>query len=162
MKKSITILFFLLLISSLSLFAQETFTHKDAGIQLTVPGGWTYENENNTFTFYTPDKDFFVILSINEAENVEKLVKELIDGLNQSYTDVKLDDPKDDEQNGMKGWSLTGTAKTKAGVDVLIVYGMFATPKDKVLEIGVIGTKDIIEKYGKEIDLIDKSIKPLN
>jgi hypothetical protein len=161
MKKNISILISLFILSVMSLYAQETFSNKDAGIQLTVPGGWTYENDGNTFSFNPPDKDFFIILSINEAENVEKLVEELINSLNKSYSDVKLDDPKDDEQNGMKGWSITGTGKTKNGVDVIILYGMFATPKDKVLELGVIGTKDILEKYSKEIDMIDKSLKPL-
>lgn len=162
MKKNIPILISLFILFSLSLVAQETFTHKEAGIQLTVPGGWTYESKDNSFSFYPPDKDFYIIMTINEANKVDQLVKDLMNDLNQSYTDVNMSDPKDDQQNGMEGWSFSGTAKIKGtDINVIIVYGMYATPKDKVLELGAIGTKEILDKYSKEIDLIDKSIKPL-
>jgi hypothetical protein len=159
--KKLMYLFIFVLILNLKGFSQEIFKDEASGIQVTVPAGWYYETKDNTILFYPEDKDFYVSLATHEVESAEKLVKELFDELSKSYTDIKMDDPKDDEQNGMKGWSLTGTAKTKDGVDVIIVYGMYATPKDKILELGAVGTQDIIKKYEKQIDVIDKSIKPI-
>jgi hypothetical protein len=159
--KKLMYLFILIFIYNISGYAQEVFKDESSGIQVTVPGGWYYETKDNNILFYPEDKDFFVSLATHEAESAEKLVKELFDDLSKSYTDVKLDDPKDDEQNGMKGWSIAGTAKNQNGVDVIIIYGMYATPKDKILELGAVGTADIIEKYKKQIDEIDKSIKPI-
>jgi hypothetical protein len=161
MKKISAVISFLILFS-LSSFAQETFTHEAAGVQITVPGGWTYEQGDNDITFYPPDKDFFVIVALHEPVGVEKLVEDLFNALERSYIDIKMDPPSDDEQNGMKGWSLAGTAKTKENeVQVVIAYGMYATPKDKILELGVIATPNILEKYNTELNMISKNIKPI-
>jgi len=33
-------------------YSQQTFIHKEAGVQLVIPPGWFYESEDNNITFY--------------------------------------------------------------------------------------------------------------
>jgi len=162
MKNSIlkTFLFFFLLLP-ISAFAQEIFRAEDAGVQLTIPGNWYYESEDNNITFYPKDKDIIVTVSIYEADKIEKIVENLIADLSKSFTDVNLSDPADDDINGLKGWEIHGTAKNNSGVELTVDYGIYVTPKDKVMKMRVVTTGDIFAKYKEDIETIIKGIKPL-
>jgi hypothetical protein len=162
MKKSLFKIFlFLLVCSPLQLLSQEVFKDESAGVQLTIPANWYYENEDNSIMFYPKDKDIIVTISTHEASSVDKLVEALINDLSKSLTDVNLSSPADDEINGLKGWEIHGTAKNKDGVEMTIDYGLYVTPKDKVLELGVVTTGDIMAKYKDDIETLIKGIKPI-
>jgi hypothetical protein len=161
MKKAVLILAVFLFVLTYNSNAQEIFKNTEAGIQFTVPGGWYYETKDNDFEFYPPDKDLTIQVSIAEPKDASALVKDLIDHLKKTYTDINLSDPKDTESNGLKGWELSGTVKDKDGNELYVLYEMFSTPKEKILEIYEVGYSEIIKKYKKDFDLIDDSLKPL-
>jgi hypothetical protein len=161
MKKAILIFALFMFVFTLNSNAQESFKYNAAGIQFTVPGGWYYESNGANFDFYPPDKDLTIQISIADPKDASELVKDLIDHLKKTYTDINLSDPKDTESNGLKGWELSGTVKDKDGNELYVLYEMFATPKDKILEIYEVGYSDIIKKYKKDFDLIDDSLKPI-
>ncbi len=161
MKKSLLVLSLLLLLIPIQMISQEVFTHKEAGVQLTIPGGWFYEQDGNNITFYPEQKDFVVSITIHELSSIDKIIDALIEDLSKSYSSIDLSDPKDDEINGLKGWEIHGTAKAD-GVDISIDYGIYATPTDKIMEIGAVAAVDTFEKYKKEIETILNGIKPID
>ncbi len=161
MKKSLfaPVLFFILFLP-FQLLSQEVFTNEDAGVQLTVPGGWFYEKVENKITFYPKDKDFVVSIAIHEVSSIETIIDALIQDLSKSYSSIDLSDPKKNEINGLKGWEIHGTAKAE-GVEMTIDYGIYSTPNDKIMELGAVATSDILKKYKNDFDIILKGIKPI-
>jgi hypothetical protein len=141
-------------------YSQQTFIHKEAGVQLVIPPGWFYESEDNNITFYPEDKDLVVSITIHEMNNVESIIDSLISDLTKLYTSVDLTNPKEDNIHGMKGWNFYGTAKNEEE-DLMIQYGLYLTPLNKILELGVVASGDIFEKYKKDIKSIQDGLKPL-
>ena len=75
----ISILFILLFVFFFNKgYSQQTFIHKDAGVQLIIPAGWFYESEDNNITFYSEDREFVVSITIHEIDNVESIIDSLI------------------------------------------------------------------------------------
>ena len=141
-------------------YSQQTFIHKDAGVQLVIPAGWFYESEDNNITFYSEDKEFVVSITIHEINNIESIIDSLISNLTELYTSVDITDPKEDIIHGMKGWHIYGTVKNEEEV-LIIQYGLYLTPNNKILELGVVASEDIFEKYKKDIKTIEDGLKPL-
>jgi hypothetical protein len=161
MKKSliVSILIFILFLP-IQLISQEIFKHEDSGVQLVIPAGWFYQKENNTITFFPKDRDFVVSITIHEVSAIDKIIDVLISDLSKTYSSIDISDPKEDNMNGMRGWEIHGTAKAN-GIDMAIDYGIYVTPKEKVLEIGAVATGDIFEKYKNDLETFLKGIKPL-
>jgi hypothetical protein len=142
-------------------FSQEVFRDESAGVQLTIPGGWYYENIDNTITFYPKDKDIVVNITTYEASSIEKIIDVLVSDLSKNFSDVNLTKPAEDEINGLRGWELHGTATRKDSVEMTIEYGIYLTPTNKILELGLVTTGDIWTKYKTDIETIENGIKPI-
>lgn len=151
---------FLVLVSGRSLQAQETFAHTDAGVEITIPADWFYEHSGNDFTIYTPGKELAINLAVMQATEIDKALKEVDADLEKNFTDVKLGDARSAEANGMSCVEIDGTAKLD-GHPVIIYYCLVVTPKGKILEIGAVGTEAEFDKYHRQIEQLDNSLKPI-
>jgi hypothetical protein len=160
-KTNLTLLVFLFLALSQIVFAQETFEDKASGVQITVPAGWYYEAGEKDLTIYSPNKELGIILTVKEFKEIDKALDQLVKDLQDGFKNIDMGKPEESETNGMPTLTLAGTAKNSNDVDVVIVYSLILTPKEKILELGAVGTPETIKKYEKQIDEIDKSLKPL-
>ena len=147
--------------SGLSAQAQETFTHKDAGVELTIPAHWYYETGTNEITIYTPGKELGITLSVMEAHQIDKAIAEVTSDLQKEFTDVELGEATEAKANGMDSWEISGTANTRDGVAVIIYYCIVVNPTAKILEISAVGTSAEFNKFASEIRQLDESLKPI-
>jgi hypothetical protein len=162
MKNSLLkLVLFLFIFLPIQAFSQEVFRDESAGVQLTIPGGWYYENVNNSITFYPKDKDIVINITTYDASSIDKIIEVLVADLSKNFSDVNLSKPAEDEINGLRGWELHGTATSKDGIEMTIDYGIYSTPNNKILELGIVTTGDIMSKYQNEIEIIQKGIKPI-
>ena len=146
-------------ISGISARAQETFSHTEAGVEITIPAGWFYESKDQDFTIYTPGKELGITLAVLDATEIDKAIAEVDADLEKHFKDVKLDDVKEAKANGMDCWEISGTASLE-GHPVILYYCMVLTPKGKILEISAVGTEAEFDKYSREIEQLDNSLKP--
>ena len=141
--------------------AQETFSHKEAGVEITIPAGWFYESGDEDITIYTPGKELGITLAVMEADKIDQAIAAVTTDLEKSFTAVELGDAKEVKANGMDAWEISGTAQTREGLPVIIYYCMVVTPAAKVLEISAVGTKAEFEKFAGEIRQLDESLRPI-
>jgi len=162
MKKSLLLFFALSFIFASNAFAQETFTHKEAGVQFTVPGDWYYEQDGEMFSFYPKDKDITVYVTVAENKEIDALAEEMVKFLEENYKEIDLGKVKEIEAGGMKGFETSGSAIDKeSGDKVYIIYELYITPKNKVLEFCEVGFEEVIKKYEADLEIIDNSLKPI-
>ncbi|MBI5647097.1 MAG: hypothetical protein HY962_09180 [Ignavibacteriae bacterium] len=159
--KSLFVAIFLLGLSGLTVHAQETFAHKDAGVEITIPAGWFYESGDEAFTIYTPGKELGISLSVMEAHQIDNAIAEVTADLQKEFTAVNLGEVTQAKSNGMDSWEVAGTATMRDGQPVIIYYCMVVTPTAKILEISAVGTSAEFEKYSDEIRQLDESLKPI-
>lgn len=145
---------------SLTAQAQETFTHTEAGVEITVPAGWYFENENNEFTVYTPGKEIGINLAVIEGTEIDQALDAMSADLEKNFQNVVLGEATSAEANGMDCVEIDGTAELD-GQPVIIYYCMVVTLKGKILEISAIGTESEFGKYAHEIEQLDRSLKPI-
>lgn len=131
-------------------------------MQFTVRGDRFYEHEGQLFTFYPKDKDIVVNLTLAENKEIDALTVDMIKFLEENYKDIEFGDSKEIEAGGMKFFELSGFAiDKKSGDKVYILYELYITPKNKVLEFCEIGFEEAIKKYEADPEIIDNSLKPI-
>jgi hypothetical protein len=140
--------------------AQETFTHEQAGVEITIPAGWYYEHQDSDFTIYTPGKELAINLAVMEATGIDQALEQADADLEKNFKQVKLGDARRVDANGMECVEIDGTAMLE-GQPVVVYYCLVVTPKGKILEISAVGTDAEFDKYGKEIEQLDNSLKPV-
>jgi hypothetical protein len=154
------ILLFLIILPIQS-FTQELFTAEFSGVQFLAPGGWFYQQENDTVTFYPDENNIAINIITHESNSVEKIINIIVEDLKNNFKDLKISEPTENEINGMKGWEFHGTAIRNDDVAIFVDFGVFVTPKNRVLELGIITTSENLRKYQDDIQMVIKGIKPI-
>ena len=158
MKKTTLMLLALVfaLISHNLVNAQESFTHPDAKVTITVPGGWFYETSGHVLTMYPKSKDLGLAFNIMDASGIDAAVQKAVSDINTHFPGATVTGPTPHDVNGMTGFSLSGSATdgTQFG------YSLIVTPAGKVMEIGFAAKKDAVDKYLSDITTIVNGIQP--
>jgi predicted Zn-dependent protease len=158
MKKLIPVLFVfvLMLVSQNLVFSQESFTHPEAKVTITVPGGWVYEINGNSLTMYPQEKELAIGFNIIDATEMEAAAQKAKNDLKIYFPDAKFDTPTESNINGMNAYTVAGA--TPGGTN--FSYTLLVTPVSKIMEIGYVGSKEAVGKYLSDIALIITGIKP--
>jgi predicted Zn-dependent protease len=92
--------------------AGETFTHPEAGVQMTLPAGWKSNNEGETMTVGPADDLINVVLWVPEGDNFEKAVDDLAEEMDKVVKNSKITQPgKETTHNGMQAYTTGGTGE---------------------------------------------------
>jgi len=158
--KSFIIACCLIVLGGFSAQAQETFTHTDAGVEITIPAEWFYEHEEGDFTVYTPGKELAINFAVVQGTEIDQAVDAMAADLQKNFQNVELGEVQTAVANGMDCVEIDGTA-TLDGESVIIYYCLVVTPTAKILEISAVGTPSEFAKYSHEIEQLDNSLKPL-
>ncbi|MBI3652858.1 MAG: hypothetical protein HY231_17680 [Acidobacteria bacterium] len=96
----------------------DTFTHKDAGIQFHLPKGWKAEPDGEQITVTAPDNSFAVVFWVPAENTFAEAVKALDQELAKTIKNMKITDPsQQDQHNGMEHFAKGGTGEVE-GVSV--------------------------------------------
>lgn len=136
-------------------------TAEDTLFTVTAPDSWK-------LTAAESEDDYFVLTGPTEASlyframpgKIEDTIKEDIEYLQENFTDLNIDDPKETTEDGMPAMHATGTGKHKeTGKEAVFVMAWVVLPSGKVAEIWFeTGKGD--EAGAKEAGKILDSFKP--
>ncbi|PYS45661.1 MAG: hypothetical protein DMF68_21585 [Acidobacteria bacterium] len=102
-----------------------TFTHKEGGIQFTLPAGWKSKEQGDAMTVSTADDALQVVLWVPQGDDFDKAVKDLDGELGKVIKNPKITTPgHETEHNGMKAYAAAGTGEVEGStiaweVDIL-------------------------------------------
>jgi predicted Zn-dependent protease len=148
--------FVIFLFIASSVFGQETFTHPDAGVSITLPAGWYYEIEGDDMNAYSEDNAVAMSFSVLHASDIDAALEEVDKMIDSLFENISLGEAESFDLNGMNTIFLEGQAD---GLE--IAFELIETPISGVsLFLSAWGTADAVEKYSSDIELIFGSISP--
>ncbi len=148
----------LFFIFNISLIAQESFVHEDAGVSITLPAGWYYESDENSMLAYSEDESVAISFSILTSTNLENALDEVDNMLNAEYESIELGEAEEMSVNGLDALWMNGMAD-----DLEMAFLILDTPyEDVILFVSAWGTTEAIEAQMEEVKMIFNNIAPAN
>jgi hypothetical protein len=90
----------------------ETFTNHEAGVQFTLPAGWTSKTEGQKIMATSPMDAISVVLWVPEGDDFNKAVDDLTAQLDKIIKNPKITSPgKETTHNGMPAYTAGGTGE---------------------------------------------------
>jgi len=130
----------------------------EAGIMMTVPKGFKFSKDGEDTVVQTEDEGVDIRFTVPKDGDYEKVLtdaaKEVDDYLENV---VVVNKGSDIDVNGMKGWSMSGTAKNE-GEDVNWDLTIIDAPKKPVLA-NIYAAKSSMEKHSADVKAFFKSVK---
>lgn len=122
-----------------------------ADFSVVVPGSWDLEQAEEEGGFFTVTGGSGIELSFRTVETddgtMEAAIEQSVEWMFANYDDVDLGDPEDVVQNGMEGFTMTGTATDReSGRTKVIVMGWLALKRSHLAEVWII--VDVKDKTG--------------
>ncbi len=92
--------------------AGETFTHPDAGVQFTLPAGWTTKAEGEKIIATSEHEAVSVVLWVPRGDDFDKATDELMQQLDSVIKNPQITSPgKESTHNGMRAYTAGGTGE---------------------------------------------------
>jgi hypothetical protein len=133
---------------------------EEAGIMMTVPKGFKFSKDGEDTVVQTEDEGVDIRFTVPKDGDYEKVLtdaaKEVDDYLENV---VVVNKGSDIDVNGMKGWSMSGTAKNE-GEDVNWDLTIIDAPKKPVLA-NIYAAKSSMEKHMADVKAFFKSVKKM-
>ena len=148
----------ILVLFSISISAQETFVHEDAGVSITLPAGWYYESDENSLIVYSEDETVAMSFSILNSTNLDNSLTEVDDMLKSEYDSIELGEAEEMEVNGLNAIWIDGTAD-ELEMAFLIVDSPY---EEVILFVSAWGNPESIENHMEEVKMIFNNIAPVN
>ncbi len=136
---------------------EQTFHHKDAGIQFILPKGWKAKPDGEVITVSSEDDAVQMVFWVPDAETFDAAVKELDKELAKTVKNTKVTSKgKSDTHNGMPHYGESGTGEVG---DVTIAWSVDVLAAKKPVLILTFAAPELIEKHAGELVKLIESIK---
>ena len=134
--------------------AGETFTHPEAGVQMTLPADWQSKNEGEMMTVGPADDLINVVLWVPKGDDFQKAVDDLAEELDNVIKNSKITKPgKETTHNGMQAYTTGGTGEVDGKEIVWSVDMLKAKKPFIVLTFGAPQqSEDHASKYKQFVD----------
>lgn len=108
--RTLALLVALGLLTALASAAQDqTLTHKEAGLQFTLPAGWQTDAEGDRLLVHSPDKSVAIVFFVATEANFEAAVGAMVDEVDKIVDNVKVTNKgQEGEHNGIPMYSVSG------------------------------------------------------
>jgi len=137
----------------------ETFTHKEAGVQFQLPKGWKAKPEGEVITVSSPDDALQVIFWVPDEESFDATVKDLDKELAKTIKNIKTTGkPTQDTHNGMAHYGETGTGEVEGAT---IAWSVDVLAAKKPLIILTFAAPNLFEKHADDYAKLVNSIKKI-
>ena len=171
--KKLTIIFCLVLVSSVLVIGvsansiavsrsyvtqdDRTFTHKEAGVEFTLPKGWKAKPDGEVITVSPADDSLQMVFWVPDEDTFDAAVKGLDNELGKTVKNVKITDKGTaDKHNGMSHFSEGGTGVVNGAT---IEWSVDVLAAKKVVIILTFAAPGIAEKHAEEAAQFITSIK---
>jgi hypothetical protein len=137
----------------------ETFTHKDAGVQFHLPKGWKAKPDGEVITVSSPDGSLQVVFWVPDEDTFDAAVKDLDKELAKTIKNIKTTGkPSQDTHNGMAHYGETGTGDVEG---TTIAWSVDVLGAQKPLIILTFAAPNLFEKYADDYAKLVNSIKKI-
>ncbi len=145
-----------LLFLASSIYSQESFTHPEAHITVTLPAGWMYEADETKLTASTEDESLAFTFSVLNSDDMDAALEEIDAMLNADFEEIVLGDAEEMDFNGLYGILIEGTAD---GLEC--AFAVIDSPVEGLsMLMSGWAAPEVIETYSEDIGLILNSISP--
>jgi hypothetical protein len=132
----------------------------EAGIQMTVPKGFKFSKDGEDTIVQTEDEGVDIRFSVPKDGDYAKVLTDAAKEIDDYLDGVTVvNKGQDIDVNGMKGWSMSGTAKNE-GEDVNWDLTVIDAPKKPVLA-NIYAEKSSMEKHMADVKAFFKSVKKM-
>lgn len=104
------------LLAALALFAaaasaqEHVMTHKEGGVQFSLPAGWQSEAEGDRLLVHSADKSVAIVFFVATEDNFEAAINAMTEEVDKIIDNVKITNKgQEGEHNGMPIYSVSGT-----------------------------------------------------
>ena len=154
-------LLLLLLLATHPVFAQDVHTHSDAGIDYTVPNGWSIERDGELLVLSPRGDDsvavMMVVVQADELDAVfEEIEREFSNIVSLEDADLAMTET---EIGGMPAAMMSGSVSLE-GERAELLVGVVLTPKSKFLVLFGIGEPTGVEEHQDALTTIIGSLTP--
>ena len=137
----------------------ETFRHKEAGVQFTLPKGWKAKPDGETITVSSADDSLQIVFWVPDEDTFEAAVKELDKELGKTIKNIKTTGkPTQDTHNGMAHYEESGTGDVNGAT---ISWSVDVLAAKKPLIILTFAAPNLFEKHAEEYLALVASIKKI-
>ena len=135
------------------------FTHKDAGIQFTVPTGWKAKPDGEVITVSSADESLQLVFWVPDENTFDAAVKELDKELSKTIKNMKATGkPTTDTHNGMPHYGQVGTGDVEG---TTIVWSVDVLGANKPLIVLTFAAPNLFEKHSSDFEKLFGSIKKI-
>jgi predicted Zn-dependent protease len=108
--KTLGLLAALMLFAGLASAQEHVMTHKDAGVQFSLPAGWQSDADGDRLLVHSPDKSVAIVFFVATEDNFEAAINAMTDEVDKIIDNVKVTNKgQEGEHNGMPMYSVSGT-----------------------------------------------------
>jgi len=138
----------------------ETFTHKDAGVQFQLPKGWKAKPDGEVITVSSADDSLQVVFWVPDEDTFDATVKDLDKELGKTIKNIKTTGkPTNDTHNGMAHYEETGTGEVDGAT---IAWSVDVLAAKKPLIILTFAAPNVFEKHAEDYVKLVNSIKKID
>jgi len=134
-----------------------SFTHKEAGIEFTLPKGWKAKPDGEVITVSTADDSLQMVFWVPDEDTFDAAVKELDKELSKTVKNTKVTSKgKQDTHNGMPHYGESGTGEVEGAT---IAWSVDVLAAKKPVIILTFAAPGLFEKHATEFSKLIESIK---
>jgi predicted Zn-dependent protease len=134
-----------------------SFSHKDAGIEFTLPKGWKAKPDGEVITVSSADDAVQMVFWVPDADTFDAAVKELDKELSKTVKNTKITSKgKQDTHNGMSHYGESGTGEVEGAT---IAWSVDVLAAKKPVLILTFAAPELLEKNATELVKLIDSIK---
>jgi hypothetical protein len=135
----------------------QTFSHKEAGVQFELPKGWKAKPDGETITVSTADDSVQIVFWVPDQDTFDAAVKDLDKELGKTIKNIKTTGkPTQDKHNGMAHYEEAGTGEVEG---TTIAWSVDVLGAKKPLIILTFAAPNLFEKHADEYLKLVGSIK---
>ena len=143
--------------TAISVQDDRSFTHKEAGIEFTLPKGWKAKPDGEVITVSTADDSLQMVFWVPEEDTFDAAVKELDKELSKTVKNTKVTSKgKQDTHNGMPHYGESGTGDVEGAT---IAWSVDVLAAKKPVIILTFAAPGLFEKHATEFSKLIESIK---
>ncbi len=139
--------------------AGETFTHPDAGVQFTLPAGWTSKAEGEKVIATSEHEAVSVVLWVPRGDDFDKATDELMQQLDNVIKNPQITSPgKESTHNGMRAYTAGGTGQVNGQS---ILWEVDILQSKKPFFVVTFAAPDMFKMHQADYQQLLASLKPV-
>lgn len=139
--------------------AGEIFRHPDAGVQFTLPAGWTTKGEGEKIIATSEHEAISVVLWVPRGDDFDKATDELMQQLDNVIKNPQITSPgKESTHNGMRAYTAAGTGQVN-GENIL--WEVDVLQAKKPFFIVTFASPDMFKMHQGDYQQLLASLKPM-